>query len=351
MALRALFIGDGDSEMTSFHRFAAMRRIGVNAELIDPYEAMGNTFRGWARSLLHYRTGYRLLQRRMERWLDDELSARRAPDVVWVDGGELLGRRCIEKLRVFRVPVILYNLDDPTSDRDGSRFGSLLRALPSYDICISVRDETIRGFSEHGARRALQVWRSYDELAHAPFADPAHISERFRSEVAFIGTWMRGEGRDSFLMELADRGINISIWGNRWERSPLWDRLKAHWKGPNLGGRDYVAAIQGAKICVGLLSKGNRDLHTTRSLEIPYAGGLLCAERTKEHEELYREGIDAVFWSDAQECAQICHELLDNPERRRAIAVSGAERVRTLQAGNESILHYVLTECGILAKR
>jgi spore maturation protein CgeB len=96
------------------------------------------------------------------------------------------------------------------------------------------------------------------------------------------------------------------------------------------------------------LSKGNRDLHTTRSLEIPYAGGLLCAERTEEHEEPYREGVDAVFWSDARECAQICQELLDNPERRRAIAASGAERVCSLKLGNEDIVRNVLGDCGII---
>ena len=44
MNLRALYIGESGPKTTSFHRFAAMRRIGVDAELVDPYAAMGKRF-------------------------------------------------------------------------------------------------------------------------------------------------------------------------------------------------------------------------------------------------------------------------------------------------------------------
>ena len=50
------------------------------------------------------------------------------------------------------------------------------------------------------------------------------------------------------------------MWSDRWQKPPL---------------------------CLGLLSKGNRDLQTTRSLENPYAGGPLCAQRTSERLALY----------------------------------------------------------------
>jgi hypothetical protein len=348
MTVRALYVGNGNPSTTSFHRFAAMQRIGIEADLLDPYAAMGDAVAGPIRSRLHYRTGYRLVQRHMQRWLDAELSSRRSPDLVWVDSGELLGLGSVGQLREFRVPVILYNLDDPTGGRDKGRFASLLQAVPSYDICISVRGETTQELYEYGAKRVLRVWRSYDEISHAPFADPAEIPGHLHSDVAFIGTWIRDEGRDIFLMELVDSGIDVAIWGDCWQKSPLWVKLKAHWKGPALAGRTYVGAIQGAKICIGLLSKGNRDLHTTRSLEIPYAGGLLCAERTKEHAELYKEGVDAVFWSNSTECAQNCRDLIENPERRRVVAASGAKRVRSLKLGNEDIVRYVLRDCGIM---
>jgi spore maturation protein CgeB len=134
----------------------------------------------------------------------------------------------------------------------------------------------------------------------------------------------------------------VSIWGGRWQKSPSWNRLKPYFRGGGLGGRDYVAAIQGAKICIGMLSKGNRDLHTQRSLEVPFVGGLFCAERTSEHQKMYQEGVEAVFWSDAIECARVCNELLANDSLRESIRLAGMKRVRLLGVGNEATCETIL---------
>jgi len=90
-----------------------------------------------------------------------------------------------------------------------------------------------------------------------------------------------------------------------------------------------------------MLSKGNRDLHTTRSLEIPYAGGLLCAQRTVEHQGLYLEGVEAVFWSDAKECVKVCKDLLTNGKIDQ-LRMAGMQRVRELKAGNEDVCRAIL---------
>jgi hypothetical protein len=214
--------------------------------------------------------------------------------------------------------------------------------LPLYDLCVVVRDVSAVECRAHGARKVLKVWRSYDEVAHCPDLAPKLVPAQFSADVSFIGTWMRHEARDEFLLSLRERGLEIAVWGDRWDKSPLWRQLQPHWRGPNLVGSGYVSAIRGAKICLGLLSKGNRDLHTTRSVEIPYAGGLLCAQRTSEHLELYVEDEEAVFWSDADECATKCLELLADPEKRERIASAGMRRVRQNRVGNEDICRQIL---------
>jgi hypothetical protein len=153
---------------------------------------------------------------------------------------------------------------------------------------------------------------------------------------------MRGEGRDQFLLDLVKQGIPVSIWGQRWEKSPLWNQLKAFHRGGSLSGRDYVAAIQGAKVCLGMLSKGNRDLHTTRTMEIPYAGGVLCAERTSEHMDLYEEGVEAVFWRDVDECARQCRRLLDDDAWRQSVRSAGMARVRASHRGHEDVCRVIV---------
>lgn len=341
--MNILYIGHRDPITTSRHRADALRRLGHTVNIEDPYEALGGALRGRTRGALHYRSGYRLLQPASRRWVESLLHKHAGwPDVVWVDQCELLGHTAATALREFACPLILYAIDDPTGGRDGRRFDSLRAALPAYDLCVVVREENIAECYALGARNVLRVWRSYDEIRHAPFDTVDSIPPEFRSEVAFVGTWMRGEGRDDFMLGLIERGIDVAIWGDRWHKAPGWRRLQAHWRGPALGGRDYVAAIQGAKITLGLLSKGNRDLHTTRSAEIPYAGGLLCAQRTDEHLFMYREGEEAVFWSDVRECAAICRALLADSGRRERIRQAGMARVRAAGYGNEAICREIL---------
>ena len=256
---------------------------------------------------------------------------------MWVDSGELIGFECLELLKSTGAITVLYNHDDPTGPRDGQRFGSLRDAVSAYDICVVVRDENIDELHALGAPQILRVDRSYDEVMHAPFDDPDAIPLSLRSEVAFIGTWMRNEQRDRFIIDLAAHGIPVSVWGGRWELSPLWPVLRTYHRGGALSGREYVAAIQGSKLCIGMLSSGNRDRHTTRTMEIPYAGGLLCAQRTTEHLAMFNDGREAVFWDDVDECAHWCRMLLDDAPRREAIRLAGMQRVRANGVGNEDI--------------
>jgi len=197
-------------------------------------------------------------------------------------------------------------------------------------------------FEKLGGKNVMRVFMSYDEVAHRPFDSIQQIPQNLRSEVVFIGTWMRNEKRDEFLLQLIGKGVPVSIWGNRWQKSPNFDRLKDHWRGNALHGRDYVAAIQGSKICIGMLSKGNRDMHTTRSLEVPFAGGLLCAERTPEHLEMYKENVEAVFWKDAEECAKVCLRLLKDDAGREQIRKQGMIKVRASKFGHEDVCKQIL---------
>jgi hypothetical protein len=262
--------------------------------------------------------------------------------LIWVDQGEWIGPGLIRTMRKqLRVPIVNYLLDDPFGGRDGRRFSAYLRAVPEYNLLTVVRQENITEAYAHGAKKVLRVWRSADEVAHAPrkLTDEERI--RYASDVVFVGTWMPERG--PFMAELIQRGVPLSIWGNRWQKAPEWPQLARHWRGPGLDNdEDYAAAILAAKINLGLLSKGNRDLHTTRSLEIPALGGLFCAERTSEHLELYEEGREAVFWKDAAECAEQCLALLADESRRKAIAAAGHARAIINGHYNEKILSQIL---------
>jgi spore maturation protein CgeB len=99
-------------------------------------------------------------------------------------------------------------------------------------------------------------------------------------------------------------------------------------KGEGAYGPAYVAAIQRSLIGLGLLSKAKPDTFTTRSFEIPAAGRLLLAERTREHQLLFEEGVEAEFFDDVEELVTRARALLADPGRAMAMAAAGHRRVR-----------------------
>jgi hypothetical protein len=246
-------------------------------------------------------------------------------DLVWVDSGGLVSRELVEDLKRFGKRVLNYNVDDPYGPRDLNLWHQYRRAVCAYDLVVVVRKENVEEAHALGARKVLLVYRSADEVAHAPLDLSDEERAKWETEVLFVGTAFPERG--PFFEELVRFGVPLSIYGGLWENLKEWKVLRPHWKGPNLLEKyTYAAAIQSAKVCLGLLSKENRDLHTTRSMEIPSLGGVFCAERTEDHLALYTEDEEAVFWSSAEECAAKCRALLADDAWRRSVAEKGRRR-------------------------
>ena len=134
--------------------------------------------------------------------------------------------------------------------------------------------------------------------------------------------------RGPIMQRLVERGVPLRIYGLRWSKAPEYTVLEPHISGGPMVGDDYAKALQGAQIAIGLLSKGNEDLHTTRSLEIPAMGVLLCAERTSDHLAMYedgrRGGCSGTTRMSAPTGAWNCWPT---PDRIARIAAAGHRRV------------------------
>lgn len=334
-------MGDAREGTNSNLRAQALARLGHQVDMLPTERVFGAQVASRWLGRLHYRTGFRLLQGRAVRALKELAAAGPKPcDIIWVSSGEWFGADSLCALRALGARLVLYVNDDPTGPRNPQRWRTFLGGVPEYDLIATVRETTASELRGLGARRVIRVWMSYDEVAHRPPTLSPDERSAWASEVSFVGTWMPERG--PFLAELARRGIPLSIWGDHWPKALEWPVLKNHHRGAGLRPADYVRAIACAKVSLGILSKGNRDLHTRRSVEIPFVGGLLCAERTPEHQQLYQDGHDAMLWADPAECALRCATLLEDDVLREKIRLAGMARVRTLHLGNEDICRQVL---------
>ena len=322
---------------TSLHRRRALERLGHQVRHLDPESTLP---KGYLRAKFRYETGALLSDRRVAR---DVLAAlgRETYDLVWVDHGRCVGPALIEGLRKRAGAVLNLNVDDPYGWRDRLSWLLYRKAVAHYDLVVVVRRPNVEEAIALGARNVMWVWRAADEVAHAPCTPTPEERRRYASDVAFVGTYFPERG--PFLAELVQRGVPLAIYGDNWQKSREWSLLQPHWRGPSSRtDEEYALMVQCAKVVLGLLSKGNRDLHTTRSAEVPLLGVAFCAERTPEHDALYLDGKEALFWDDAVECAAACDALLKDVAYRRSVAAAGRARCIANGTLNEQIADAVL---------
>lgn len=334
--LNILYIGLASG--TSLDRANAYRRLGHRVTHIDtrtllPASKLIDVIT-WKVGDNWLKTPVRL---RLQSWISDKRF-----NLCHIDSGEWLCGETIRMLKRHCDLVINYNIDDPTGYRDRRRFNCYRDAVSEYDLLCVVRDENVSEVRKLGARHVLRLFRTADEVSHAPRVITNDERRTLHSDVLFIGTWMPERG--PFLLKLTQLGVPLSIRGAHWHKAPEWEELKPFWKGGHLEGDDYAKVIQCAAVNIGLVSEGNRDRHTTRSSEIPALGALLCAKRTDEHILMYQENSEILLWSTAEECAEKCLMALRDDRIRRSISKAGQVRCHASGYFNETACKKILRE-------
>lgn len=337
--MNILYLGPTSQVTTSGQRANALQRLGHNVVGIN----LASSFDfNKLQSKFHYITGYRFLQKYIFDTLRDSLlESSLPPDLIWIDGGQYLGRRILSWLKdSFKVPICLYNVDDPTGARDACSFHTLKRSLSFYSLCIFVRQESSLEALALGAKKVVTVSRSFDEVAHLETSLNYFAKDELHP-LSFLGTNIPGEKRDIFLADLLRLGVVLRIVGNMYDRSAFWDEIQPfHFN--HATSSDYVSIIQSSIACLGLLSHQNRDLITTRSLEIPACSGILCAECSSEHQLLYENQVEALFWAYLSEIPElICR--LENPDYRSSIRAASRARILEMGFGNEDVCRHILS--------
>jgi spore maturation protein CgeB len=248
-------------------------------------------------------------------------------DLICVIKGNTVQRQTIEAAKCANpnTQIVLWTPDDQALRHNQSR--CFLDAAPAYDTIFTTKSNNIKygELEDIGFRCVEFLYQAYCEHEHLPIRDNA---SRFKSKVIFIGY---AEGaRFEFMNYLALNGIRVDVYGNGWTKQ-VYSRRK-HEKlilhGEPLLGRNYAEAISNAAINLCFLRKKNRDLHTSRTFEIPACGGFMLAERTHEHEHLFREGEEAEYFDSCEELLAKVRYYLENPVERTAIASKGYQRTR-----------------------
>lgn len=321
VSLRILYVGDLWKGSTSLQRMVALEEAG---HIITPIDTLPDYLKAKSNELLPraMRKLFGPLDRVKANARLIKMIEEKKFDIVWIDKELTIRPETLKTIKGLQAGCVIagYSPDDMNNRANQSK--NFLRGLGLYDIYFTTKSYGVSELRDMGCRRVEFIANAYDPHTHRPVDVSDKDRDRFGGPVGFIGQWER-ERQDSILC-LAQQGIRVRIWG------PAWRKWEKH---PNLRiekrclwADDYAKAICAFDINLCFLRKINRDLQTTRSIEIPACGGFMLAERTDEHLELFEEGKEAEFFGSDEELLDKVKYYLAHDEERERIACAGRER-------------------------
>lgn len=305
--------------------------LGRNARSVfDGYVAAGHEVRSVDISAVNKLTiGSRLWWSiRRERSVTPEENARIAREITSVTEGFepalLLAIKTIyyDQQMILAAPGAIkahLSFDDVSNPDNTSP--AYLQYESQWDVILTTKKHNVPELIARGARDVVFIWGAFDPR----FRKRVVPIEDRQYAIGFIGA--ARPDRIDLPRQFASRGPGLGvIYGPRWKRSyPLG--VKDVTMMPSSTGPAYTTAANSIQIGLVLLNSENRDNHTNRSIETPATGQLVLAERTDEHQELFVEGEEAVFFSSRDELWENVDRLLKSPDEVIRIANNGYARV------------------------
>ncbi len=329
---RMIYMGALREGETSLQRMRAFQTLGFDLIPLDILKAVPAGF--WRR--MEFRLRNRLFRMGLPMPLPDRAGLNRALISlsianspirwIWLDKPLLIQPATIRNIRArcSGVTVAAFSPDDMGQRHNQSQ--TFLELLPELDVFVTTKSYNVPELQALGCSRVLFMDNGYDPETHHPVPVTSEMRERLGGPVGFIGSYE--EERAAFLLYLAAQGIPVRVWGGiSWRRCRFrHPNLRLEYR--ELVGANYAPALCSFDINLCFLRKKNRDLQTTRSVEIPACGAFMLAERTDEHRRLFEEDREAVFFETREELLEKCRFYLAHSERRLEIAARGLDRCR-----------------------
>lgn len=337
--LRVLYVSSLEPDYYGEYRLRALRRLplGHVAALDWPGITEFRGIVGKAQLRLQAGPGVKRLNRAVL-----EAARRERANLLFCDKVLSLQPATLRQLRESGIFTVDYLNDNPFGPRHDPGWRLFRKALPEYDLHAVPRRSSVVDFREHGAREVMEIHFAYEPTVHYPPPAGWNDAERNRG-ISFIGTPY--DDRAGFLSRLWRAGLPLDISGSRphWQAALPAEVFAAAFRIGELKGSAYREAIWRSRINLAFVTHSNRDEVAHKAFEITACGGFLLAERTAEHQALFREDEEAVFFTGFDECrAKIDRYLNDEPARAR-IAAAGRERAWSSGYDNDSVLRRLLS--------
>lgn len=336
------FSADGISN-TCLHRNWALHKL-ADVDEVDSTLRYGIIFRIINRLFVKYKLNIHFPCAKLNKEICHKVSNNNY-DVVWIDKGIFVSAETLSYIKLnSKSTIIGYSPDNMVERHNQSQ--DFLDSLPFYDYYVTTKSYIVEDLKQMGAKNVIFVNNAYEPTFHHPYEISEDDKLRLGGKVGFIGMWEK-ERCDSIIY-LAQHGVHVRVWGaGKWlEYKGKYDNLQV--EDTALFSEDYNKALSAFDISLCFLRKMNSDLQTTRTMEIPACKSLLMAERTIEHEQLFKDGEEAAFFSSNEELLEKCEFYLNHKEECKRVSYNGYKRCVSAGYSNEEMVKNVFIKVGLL---
>lgn len=149
------------------------------------------------------------------------------------------------------------------------------------------------------------------------------VPQKYRYEVAFVGSWSRR--REHIISALEGLDVTIFGWGwNKKAQSNFLTKVKCR---PFINMREMMDVFASSKININIFTAENRDKTNPRNFDIPAAGGFQLSEKSNEILQFFDEDKEIVCYESNDQLRSKCDYHLKNETERQKIALNGYDRL------------------------
>lgn len=247
------------------------------------------------------------------------------PDVILVFKGMEIFAGSLRWAKQKGIRLVNYNPDNPfIFSGTGSGNRHVKESIPLYDLHLT--------YNSAVQKRMLAAYKIPTAIIPFGFDISDKLFEKCLAEPEVLKACFLGNPdtyRGDFLMQLAERGIEIDVYGNCWSKFVKHANITVF---QPVTGDDLWLVLRKYRVQLNLMRPHNPDTHNMRSFEIPGVGGIQLAPDTPDHRSYFKPGEEIFLYTNVDDCAQQVRHILSLPVND-AMQIRAAARERSIASG------------------
>ena len=240
------------------------------------------------------------------------------------------------------IPVVNY-FPDVSMTAHGKH---IPQCVPHFDFIFTTKTfgvEDLKSKFNYPSDKIHFIPHGFDPMIHRRISEP---EQSFRCDASFIGTY--SPHKDKYLASLKSAlpELDLRIWGGNWYQSKS-EALKSSIQGIGVHGDLFAMAINQSAINIALLSEqvkgaSNGDQITSRTFQIPGAGGFMLHQRTSELLRYFSEDEEIACFGSEQELIDKVKYYKENELARVRIRDNGYIRAQRDHSQDSRVKEMIL---------